>query len=421
MAHVLPGKPSFAARGLLILIGVLLDLADPAFAAQVDGPIDHNHCTTRQFQHMTFRHDGVWFIFYSDGKDFRYQTSVDDGQTWQRAKQAVAPAPNGSTSFDVLKVDDTVYLCCVLYPQGRYDVNAPYAKDPARRNEYRHEGRIKRGRIEGRRIQWLEDIDPGFTPDYSNLVQDDAGHLWVFAREQQGGMAHRSLRPHDISQWESPSVCIPVAGRHAMDAAALDDGKLYAASVLTTDGKLYGNLFAGDAWGNAAILLADNLTTVAGDDRRLALEFDPTARRLHLIYVDADNTLRYRSCDSPYRPGDYQPPLAEPGLELEANVFTSALSVDSRTHPYGLVITYGLEKHCGSDQRERTGELYARRFAAGQWQSQPWLISAPGTIYNWYPNVNQDARGGLCVLYSRSLDQRRLGVPLAVMAVVCHP
>ena len=32
------------------------------------------------------------------------------------------------------------------YPLGRYDVNAPYARDPARRGEYTHEGRIKKGR-----------------------------------------------------------------------------------------------------------------------------------------------------------------------------------------------------------------------------------------------------------------------------------
>jgi hypothetical protein len=86
-----------------------------------------------------------------------------------------------------------------------------------------------------------------------------------------------------------------------------------------------------------------------------------------------------------------------------------------------LVITYGLEKYRGRDLRERTGELYARRFGAGQWQSPPRLVSSPGTIYNWYPNVNQDVRDGLCVLYSRSLDQRRLGVPLAVMAAICQP
>ena len=46
------------------------------------------------------------------------------------------------------------------------------------------------------------------------------------------------------------------------------------------------------------------------------------------------------------------------------------------------------------------------------------LVSQPGTIHNWYPNVNQDVREGLCVLYSRSKDREHLGVPLAVMVSV---
>ena len=38
--------------------------SDPAITIRkIDGLIDHNHCTTRQFQHMTFHHEGVWFGF----------------------------------------------------------------------------------------------------------------------------------------------------------------------------------------------------------------------------------------------------------------------------------------------------------------------------------------------------------------------
>jgi hypothetical protein len=72
----------------------------------------------------------------------------------------------------------------------------------------------------------------------------------------------------------------------------------------------------------------------------------------------------------------------------------------------------------GQDERRRTGELYARRFDGKKWQSDPVLISQPGTIHNWYPNVNQDAKDGLCVLYSRSINKDNLGVPLAVMASI---
>jgi hypothetical protein len=369
---------------------------------------------------MCFCHDGVWFVFYSDGENFRYQTSDDGGRTWQAGKEPVDKAPNGSTGFDVLKIGDTVYISHVFYPLGRYDPQAPYARDPARQGEYTHEGRVKKGRIEGRVIRWLADVNPAFTPDYSNIVQDTTGYFWIFSRERQLGVAHRSQWPNDIRGWLGEFVCIPVAGRHAMDAVALGQGRLYVASVLTSEGELYGNLFDGLGWGPEGVLIADDVTTVAGDDRRLALEYDPTQSRLHLIYVDAKGVLRYRYLEIPYRPADWKPGLSGAGLELATGVFTCALSVDTSQRPCGLVITYGLEKHVGRDQRERMGELVARRFDGERWLGDAVLVSEPGTRFNWYPNVNRDVRDGLCVMYSRPVDDSQLGTPLAVMVSICR-
>jgi len=64
---------------------------------EIVSAVDHNHCTTRQFQHMTFFHEGVWFVFYSDGKHFLYQTSADGGKTWQPADYPIDQALKGST------------------------------------------------------------------------------------------------------------------------------------------------------------------------------------------------------------------------------------------------------------------------------------------------------------------------------------
>jgi hypothetical protein len=409
---------------LAAIFGLLL-LNQPAPAhgqiiREIEPSVDHNHCTTRQFQHKTFYHEGVWFVFYSDGADLWYQTSSDSGRTWQRAKEPVDKAPNGSSSFDLLKKGDTVYISHALYPLGRYDVNAPYARGEG---EYPGEGRIKKGRIEGRTIRWLEDINPGFTPGYSNIVQDTVGYFWVFTRDSQQVIAYRSRHPDDIGEWMSKVVCIAEKDRHAADAAALDNGKLYIASMLTNPrvrggGKLYGNLYDGQNWGSESVLIADNVTDVAGDDRRLSLEFDPVQKRLHLVYVDAESKLRYRYLDSPYRPEDWQPALSAPGLELAEAMFTCALSVDTSQTPYDLMITYGVEKYLGKDRRVRTGELYARRFDGKEWQGEAVLVSQPGTIHNWYPNVNQDVSDGLCVMYSRSVDKAHLGAPLAVMVSV---
>ena len=68
----------------------LMRIRNMALIREIESSVDHNHCTTRQFQHKTFCHEGVWFVFYSDGKDFWYQTSQDGGQTWRRAAEPVA-------------------------------------------------------------------------------------------------------------------------------------------------------------------------------------------------------------------------------------------------------------------------------------------------------------------------------------------
>jgi hypothetical protein len=391
---------------------------DKAVIRGINSSVDHNHCTTRQFQHKTFFHEGVWFVFYSDGADFCYQTSDDMGETWQPAREAIDQAPNGSSSFDVIKTGNKVYISHAFYPLGRYDVNAPYAIDTSRRGDYRSEGRIKEGRIEGREILWLANINPGFSIDYSNIEQDSDGYFWVFARKSQQGVVYRSRRPEGIEEWMPESICLPEKGRHAFNAVAMDEGTLYIVSMLTEDGKLYGNLYDGQTWGEEAVLIADDVTTVAGDDRRLSLEFDPILQRLHLIYVDAESILRYRFLDAPYQPENWKPGLSEAGLEFATNIFTCALSMDTTQSSYGLVVTYGLEKHAGKDKRERTGELYARRFDGQEWLGEKILMSQPGSIYNWYPNVNQDCGDGLCLMYSRSVDKSDLGKPLAVMVSV---
>jgi hypothetical protein len=131
--------------------------------------------------------------------------------------------------------------------------------------------------------------------------------------------------------------------------------------------------------------------------------------------VDRNNKLRYRCLDWPYKPEDWHPSLSQSGLEIATEVFTCALSVDTTQRPYGLMITYGQQKHVGRDKRERTGALHARRFDGKQWKGKAILFSQPGTIHNWYPSVNQDVRNGLCMMYSRSLNSTRLGKPLAVM------
>ena len=240
------------------------------------------------------------------------------------------------------------------------------------------------------------------------------GETWQLTREPIDQAPNGSSSFDVIKKGNKVYIC------HAFNAVAMNEGALYIVSMLTEEGKLFGNFYDGQSWGKEAELISDNVTKVAGDDRRLSLEFDPIQKRAHLIYIDAENILRYRYLDVPYQPENRQPGLSESGLELARNIFTCALSMDKTRPPCGLVITYGKEKHAGKDKRERTGELYARRFDGLEWQGDEILMSQQGSIHNWYPNVNQDCSDGLCMMYSRSVDKSDLGKPLAVM-VSSHP
>lgn len=54
----------------------LFSLRPPTFAQEESMPepttsetepaVNYNHCTTRRFQHKTFQHEGVWFVFFLD-------------------------------------------------------------------------------------------------------------------------------------------------------------------------------------------------------------------------------------------------------------------------------------------------------------------------------------------------------------------
>jgi hypothetical protein len=382
---------------------------------ELETTVDHNHSTTRQFQHMVFALNDTWFVFYSDGKNFRYQTSDRMDGNWIRCKSPIDSAPNGSSGFDLINTRNVVYLAYPVYPMGRYDPNAPYARDSEHRYEYRVEGRIKKGLIEGHEIRWIIDKKTDFIPSYTKLVIDSLKRIWIFNREIQYMRSRRSREPECIDDFLPATVPIPVKGRHALDAVALDNGKMYAASVLTDQGFLYGNLFDGEKWSNSPVLIEDKMSKVAGDDRRLAMGYDPDEKRLHLIYIDSSGILRYRRLDYPYRPEDWIPQLGTQGRTLASSVFTCALSMVFSSTPNDLIITYGIEKYVDSDPRFRTGELFTRRFDGTGWVDRELLISQPGTIFNWYPNVNLDASKGLTILYSRSLNANKVVNPLAIM------
>jgi hypothetical protein len=70
------------------------------------------------------------------------------------------------------------------------------------------------------------------------------------------------------------------------------------------------------------------------------------------------------------------------------------------------------------DLRNTYGSFHLQRFEGGFW-SDPVLVSESGTQDNWYPNMNEDLRHGIGILYMKGGNETRKPVdgkiPLDIM------
>jgi hypothetical protein len=270
---------------------------------------------------------------------------------------------------------------------------------------------------------------------YPDLKQDTAGHFTMTGRhpmrDEQNEIAgteilwKRTKRPGDLSAWGPDVRCIhhtgdaPVGdwwrkiGSTVHENLVLEDGKSYVIGMMTVGGvgKLYGNLFDGKAWGGQDVELASGMCTWAGTDRRMCAVFDSAARVIHLAYVNGIGRLFYRTARPPYGPADWSEPV-----QLQAKTFTAVLSLDTSHTPAHVYLLFGRTRHQGRDRRNTYGELYLQRFDGRKW-GEPVLVSEPGTKDNWYPNMNEDVRRGIGVLYLKGSGQTREGEkpPLDIM------
>ena len=100
-------------------------------------------------------------------------------------------------------------------------------------------------------------------------------------------------------------------------------------------GRLYGNLFNGENWGEVETEIATKMSTWAGTDRRMCAVFDATANVIHLAYVNGEGNLFYRKAKTPYYTDDWSEPV-----QLQPfKTFTIVLSLDTShrlAHVYAL-------------------------------------------------------------------------------------
>jgi len=359
------------------------------------------HSTTRGTIRLVFPHRGKWLVFHGGPNMYHFSSH---GLRWKGAEISRFGARNH------LIRDDTIYSFAHIDTDPDPDQQKMVAA-------------AFQGTIRGETIQWGEaNLAPHLTLGYyEDLQQDSTGRFTVSGRvphfDDAGKVTGitiewaRSLRPGDIAAWGPQQQII----HHTSDMKSseihenipLEDGKSYVIGMLSVNGqgRLYGNLFDAEKWGVEDTLLAENMSTVRGTDKRMSAVWDAQAKVIHLSYVDHDSGLWYRTCKSPYRGEDWSRPTKLNSFK----VFTNVMSLDTTKTPAHLWLLYGKTVFEHRDRRWQSGELYVMNFDGRSW-SESVLVSEPGTKYNWYPNMNEDVSKGIGVMYLKGVPKNQAAI-----------
>ena len=365
------------------------------------------HSTTRGTIRLVFPHEGRWLVFRGDPDTYHFS---EDGRTWTSTE-----APQAGRSH--LIEGNTIYTFYTVLVE------------PAPKSIF--DRFVCEGTISGTEIRWKEPCRLytrlGYYPD---LKRDSIGYFTMTGRaalyDEEGEFAgtevlwKSTVRPGDLERWTPDVRYIPHrSDRHTDEDSwkrvgstvhenlVLEDGKSYAFAMMTVDGKgmLYGNLHDGETWGKTETVLADDMSTWAGTDRRLCAVFDEAAKVIHLGYVDGRGRLWYRSASSPYGAKNWSEPVQLQPFET----FTVVLSLDTSHRPAHVYALFGKTLfEDKKDLRNTYGALYLQRLDGQVW-GEPVLVSEPGTEDNRYPNMNEDLRHGIGILYLKGSGRTRPG------------
>lgn len=388
----------------------------PTFVhSQIATTLGGYHSTTRGTIRLVFPHEGKWLVFRGGPNAYHFS---EDGIKWTATE-----AQQASRSHLIRGNTIRTFYTVLVEPAPKWTFDKF----------------VCRGTISDKTVKWEAPHQlktrVGYYPD---LQQDSKGHFTMTGRavlhdEKNEGLGtevlwKRTKRPGDFSAWGPDVRCIKHVGDHgraglswkrtgstAHENMVLEDGKSFVFAMMTVDGvgSLYGNLFDGENWGAEDIELAKGMSTWAGTDRRMCAVFDKSARVIHLAYVNGKGELWYRKAEPPYAPADWSAPVRLQPFKT----FTVVLSLDTSQQPAHVYVLFGKTLFENRrDLRNTYGALYLQRFDGQTW-SEPVLVSEPGTEDNWYPNMNEDVRQGIGVLYLKGSGRTRKGrkPPLDIM------
>lgn len=366
------------------------------------------HSTTRQFQRKVFYVNNQYIVFYTNGKDDRYVTSKD-GVLWSKSIK-MDRGIGSSSSTDVIFRDNNFY-----YFSSLDDDPSP---DKRKMDQY-----VQKGVLDGQRIDWLP-IQKIFSAEnsvenffYCSASLSPDGYFWLVSRHGipergfQDAIVARTAKPFDISEWVGLGKGLKNTDSKGLGTQiiGLEDGKAYLVSKATDKKTFFANFYDGNKWLDKDLIISKG-SDVWGDDKRMSMVFEPAhglkKSRIHLVYIDDNDHLRYRFITSPYEESDWNPKLDLEGIPVlkekngsETEVFTCVLAIDTTQNPAILYLLYGEIRFQGGDPREIMGSLKLIRHTNDRWNNRSLVMSEVGTNDNWYPSLIQNVDNKICVLY----------------------
>ncbi|HDL01490.1 MAG TPA: hypothetical protein ENH23_04580 [candidate division Zixibacteria bacterium] len=358
--------------------------------------VQKNHVTTRPHNRKIIYDpsSGYWYVFYGHGNkdaDGKYRISwrsSKDGVNWSD-RHTLHEGNAHASSLDVLLSGDTITAMVFrphyhralsgvaeLYDGKEWwdrpedDFPMPYEIMQMKINN----GDLSSGPI--------YTVIPGTTnafAHYGSLTRDTAGFFWVGARIVRDGEGNpfqavvvRSEKAGDISAWQPYTSLFRASGKGTVtvQVIALDDGKVFTVIFSQSDIKVYGSLYdpEADQWESPYIIAEGN-----SKSKRAVAAFDPSTRRLHLIYINNASDLRHKILSYPYSKSDWLPNAGNTtaGIKIDSDVVTKikrdnnfSLSIDTSRKPASLAVAY----HKGTPHyrmKRYDGEKWGNAFLVG--------------------------------------------------------
>ncbi|MFC1635251.1 hypothetical protein ACFL5Z_10460 [Planctomycetota bacterium] len=372
------------------------------------------HVTTRPHNRKVLYHvsSGTWFVFHGTGhwidklgdaglgREVIAWRASRDGRTFNDLTSAVAG--NGhSSSADILLVGNRIYLSHARFGHWRSKEGIPALVDgkpiwhrdridPEKPNFYAPY-EVFQFDIIGDRLMagWSAEALPGNKhvghagPHYGSITRDTNGFLWAAARTltKTGSNGHiatwvaRTVRPDDISVWQPHHVLFESTGpgTHAPQIIALDEGRVACILFVKHEQMTKVYLYSPHQgkWEEPQII------GKAYASKRACAVFDPGSRLLHIVYTDSAGDARHRALTAPYGPGDWSPPLQEPGNLVATKAGANkgdddlSLSADLSKNPAPLALV-----HRGPDLR-----LHLRYYDGKNWSPKDVKIGFQDTAW----------------------------------------